>query len=156
MFQNPNLRKKLIYIIPAIVILWSQYLIYVVGPFYLTRTDPEMPYLLNGLNCAILEFNRIGHIDHPGTPFQLITGLFIRITFLLFGQGPIVEDVISRPEFYLTAASVMLTILTAFIILWLGKIILRSGGHFFGAIILQTSVFLSTVLINIPIRYIPD
>ena len=40
-------------------------------PFYSKSSDPEFPYLINGLNCAQLNFNWIGHIDHPGTPFQV-------------------------------------------------------------------------------------
>jgi hypothetical protein len=156
MFQNSDLNKKLVYIVPFIVLSWGLYLQWITGPFYLSRIDPEFPYLLNGLNCAILEFNRIGHIDHPGTPFQLLTGFFIRIIYFFFGKGPIVEDVISRPEFYLSAASIFFTVFTALIVLWLGKIVLRPGGQLFSVVILQSSLFLTTVLINIPIRYIPD
>jgi len=156
MLQNQNLHNKLIYIIPGILILWSLYLLHLVGPFYLTRTDPEYPYLMNGLNCAILDFFKIGHIDHPGTPFQLLTGLFIRITYWIAGHGGIVDDVITRPEFYLSWSSFYLTIINASVILWLGKIVIKNGNGLFEAIILQSVVFLSAVLIDLPSRYIPD
>lgn len=102
MTQDRPFNKALIYFIPVISILWSLYLIHLAGPFYLNRIDPEFPYLVNGLNCARLDFSRIGHIDHPGTPFQLLTGIFIRITYWIAGQGTVVEDVITRPEFYLS------------------------------------------------------
>ncbi|MBC8487468.1 MAG: hypothetical protein H8D45_15670 [Bacteroidetes bacterium] len=156
MFREPNYKKKLILIIPAIVVLWSLYINHLSGPFSLSHIDPEFPYLLNGLNCAILDFDRIGHIDHPGTPFQLLTGFFIRIIYWAAGKGPIVEDVISRPEMYLAWSSFLLSVLTAGIILWLGKIVLRQNNNLFGAVILQSSVFLNIVLIDIPSRYIPD
>ncbi len=156
MSKKPDLRKTIVYFVPAVVLAWGIYFQKIVGPFYLSRIDPEFVYLLNGLNCSILEFGRIGHVDHPGTPFQLLTGLFIRFTHLLFGQGPIVEDVISRPELYFSMASVLLTVITAWIILWLGKTASRTGARLFGVFVLQSSVFMTTVLINIPYRYMPD
>ncbi len=156
MDSNQNLNKILIYIIPGILILWSLYLLHLVGPFYLTHTDPEYPYLMNGLNCAILDFSKIGHIDHPGTPFQVLTGIFIRITYWIAGHGGIVDDVITRPEFYLSWSSFYLTIITASVIFWLGKIVIRNGNGLFESIILQSVVFLSAVLIDLPSRYIPD
>ena len=154
--MKPNYNKKLILIIPAIVVIWSLYLNHLSGPFFLSRIDPEYQYLLNGLNCAILDFDRIGHIDHPGTPFQLLTGFFIRIIYWAAGQGPIVEDVISHPEMYLAWSSFLLTVLTAYIILWLGKIVLQQNNNLFGAAILQSSLFLNIFLINMSSRYIPD
>jgi hypothetical protein len=151
-----TLKKNAIFIIPVLYLLWSLQLNLVGGPFSLSRCDPEYPYLLNGLNCAILEFNNIGHTDHPGTPFQIITGLFIRVTHLAIGQGPIVQDVLARPETYLAAASLFLSILTFLLLTWLGKIGMKAKGKFLGAFILQSSFFLSTVLIDMPLRYNPD
>lgn len=136
--------------------VWSLQLNLFGGPFSMTRSDPEYPYLLNGLNCATLEFNNIGHTDHPGTPFQMITGLFIRMTHVFIGQGPIVQDVLSRPETYLACASLFLTFLTFLLLYWLGRIAIRHEDRLIGAIILQSSILLSTVLLEIPIRYSPD
>ncbi len=148
--------KKLIFIIPSLFVVWSLYLFHLYGPFYLSRIDPEYVYLLNGLNCSILDFVRIGHVDHPGTPFQLITGLFIRIVYWAAGHGTVVDDVISRPEFYLGWSSFLLTMLTAGVTLWIGKVVIRNGGNFIDVLILQSSVFLNVILIDLPARYIPD
>lgn len=156
MNQNQSFKKALIYIIPGISILWSLYLIHLAGPFYLTRIDPEFPYLLNGLNCARLDFSRIGHIDHPGTPFQLLTGLFISITYWISGHGTMVEHVISYPEFYLSWSSFYLSVIIAIILLWFGKNIHANKGSLVELLILQSAVFLSIVLIDLPSRYIPD
>ena len=156
MFKSTLLIKIRIYLIPAIILIWSFFLNNLSGPFFLSVIDPEYPYLLNGLNCALFDFIRIGHTDHPGTPFQLITGLFIHITYWTVGEGSMVEDVISRPELYLKGASFLLSLLTAGIILWIGKIVLRKSNNLLGAVILQASLFLSTVLINMSSRYIPD
>ena len=156
MVKYLNLKNNWIYIVPGIVIIWSLFILKLYGPFYLTRIDPDYIYLLNGLNCAQLDFIRIGHVDHPGTPFQILTGLLIRITYWIAGQGPIVDDVISRPEFYLSFLSFFLTLITAGIILWLGKIIMKQEHNVIGILIIQSSLFVNLFLIDIPTRYIPD
>ncbi|MEZ5197903.1 MAG: hypothetical protein R2764_16415 [Bacteroidales bacterium] len=156
MNESSKINKRLIFVVPGVVILWSLFLSHLAGPFYLSRIDPEYPYLLNGLNCSLLEFIRIGHVDHPGTPFQVITGIFIQITYWFVGQGSLVEDVISRPELYLNAASFFLSVLTAGVVLWLGKVALNSKINLAGVIVLQLSVFFTSVLVDIPSRYIPD
>ena len=149
-------RQIVLLIIPALYLAWSLQLNLLGGLFSLSRSDPEYPYLLNGLNCATLNFNNIGHTDHPGTPFQMITGVFIRITHVFIGQGPIIQDVLSRSETYLASASVFLSFLTFLLIYWLGRIAIRNNGKLTGAIILQSSFLLSTVLVDMPLRYNPD
>ncbi len=149
-------RKYLILLIPALYLVWSLILNLQGGPFSLSRSDPEYPYLLNGLNCATLNFNNIGHTDHPGTPFQMVTGGFIRITHLLIGQKPLVEDVLSRPDTYLAIASVFLTFLTFLLLYWLGTVAMKTNGRLTGALILQSSLLLGNVLITLPLRYNPD
>ena len=156
MTQDHPFNKALIYLIPGISILWCLYLIHLSGPFYLSRIDPEFPYLMNGLNCALLDFSRIGHIDHPGTPFQLLTGFFIGITYLIAGQGAIVDDVISRPEFYLSWATFCLALMSGGVLLWFGKIVYRNKGSLIELLILQSALFIGNVLIDLPSRYIPD
>ncbi|MFO7617996.1 MAG: hypothetical protein R6V75_12180, partial [Bacteroidales bacterium] len=126
------------------------------GPYYLSRSDPEYPYLLNGLNCALLQFQNIGHTDHPGTPFQLLTGLFILITYVIGGEGALLDDVIRRPETYLSFASFYLAILTFLLLIWLGRLVMRHSGNLTGVFVLQATVLLSSVLIDFPIRYNPD
>jgi len=144
------------FIVPILYLAWSLFINHLAGPFYQNRSDPEYPYLLNGLNCATLDFNQIGHTDHPGTPFQMLTGVFIRVTHTVAGQGPIAEDVFSRPELYLAWSSFFLSILTFLALWWLGRIALRNGKDLNGALIMQSSVLLSSVLIDFPMRYNPD
>jgi len=152
-YRRSNILK---WVIPGLFLGWSLYLNHLAGPFYLNRSDPEYPYLLNGLNCAKLEFSMIGHTDHPGTPFQCLTGIFIRVTHWIAGEGSISEDVFARPEMYLAWSSFFLSVLTFLILLWLGRIALKSGGDLKGAMLMQSSVLLSPVLVDFPMRYNPD
>jgi len=156
MFKRLFQIHNLVMVIPILYMLWSIYLNYAFGPGYLSVIDPEYPYLLNGLNCAILEFNRIGHVDHPGTPFQLLTGLFIKLIYWLFGKGPIVEDVISRPDFYLSGASFLLSLLTASVVYWLGRVSLKTNKDIIAALILQAPILVLSEMMGISARYLPD
>jgi hypothetical protein len=149
-------RQIIIFIIPALYLVWSLQLNHTGGPFSLSRCDPEYPYLLNGLNCATLNFDQIGHTDHPGTPFQIVTGVFIRLTHLFIGQGPVDQDVLLRPEMYLSSASLFLSFLTFLLLYLVGRTGLLTTTKLAGAVILQSSFLLSNVLIDLPLRYNPD
>lgn len=152
-----RINKILVYGIPLLVVGWILYIHHLSGPFSLSRIDPEYAYLKNGLNCALGEFERIGHHDHPGTPFQLLTGLFIWIVYAFTGQGTLTEDVIGHPEKYLTGASLLLTFLTALVILWLGRIVYHANKKdTAGILLMQLSLFLNVVVLSLPSRYNPD
>ena len=81
MIRNDRIIRAILLFIPVLSVIWSLVLNHLSGPHYLSRTDPEYVYLLNGMNVSLLEFDRIGHVDHPGTPFQLITGLFMTLGY---------------------------------------------------------------------------
>ena len=74
-------------LLPLIYFLFYWWQLCLFPPFYASRIDPEYVYLINGLNCGIFKFPRIGHMDHPGTPFQFFTGICIRFIHLFFGKG---------------------------------------------------------------------
>jgi len=156
MHKKRTLNHLLILIIPVMYFVWSLIAHHLSGPFFLTRCDPEYPYLLNGLACAQFDFSRIGHFDHPGTPFQLLTGIFILLTYFVAGKGALVDDVISRPEFYLESSSLILAIISMAVLYWLGKVVFSADKPIVEALILQSSVLMSYFLIDLPSRYIPD
>ena len=142
-------------VVPLLYLLLYGYLIILSGPFYLTRIDPDYVYLLNGMNCSIFNFDRIGHLDHPGTPFQLFLGWCIDLIYLLSGKESIVADVLSRPEHYLAWCSDILAVLLFLIMVWAGKIGKKHLG-WSGAVILQLSPFFSPVMLDLSLRIMPD
>jgi len=115
-----------------------------------------MPYLINGLNAALLKFNRIGHFDHPGTPFQLFNGIAIRLTHLLSGKAPIAEDVFARPEHYLMGIKAVIAILQAWITLAIGMAAKRKNIDHSLILILQGGVLFSDMLLWTFGRAIPE
>jgi len=152
----PWSKQSFLYIIPGIIIIWTIYLNFFLGPFYLRSIDPEYMYVISGLNCATLDFNKIGHIYHPGTPQQLLTGLFFRIIHLFAGHNDIVTDVISDPELYLSLSNLMLAGITFFLLLRLGLLVYKHTSSILGALVLQASNFYTGVHFGILSRYTPD
>lgn len=141
---------------PLLIVGWGLYNIQLFYPYYTWAIDPEMPYLVNGLNAALLKFDRIGHFDHPGTPFQLFNGMVIRLAHLIKGQGSIVEDVFNRPAFYLGAISLALTLLCALLTFLAATEGRKRGMATASLLLMQGGLLLSDLLINLFSRAIPE
>ena len=154
--MNAFNKKFNIAIIPILLLGWGIFLMTFFDPFYSRSQDPEYPYLVNGLNCATLNFNYIGHIDHPGTPFQVYNGIVIRITHLFSGNGPIAQDVFARPEHYLNAISISLFLIQAFLIFLIGLYGFKRKIPFWQILLLQASFLFSDVLMWLCTRANPD
>ena len=59
-----------LWILPIFTLMWGIFILFYFDTFYSRNIDPEYPYLINGLNAAILKFNQIGHYDHPELLFK--------------------------------------------------------------------------------------
>ncbi|MCB0397147.1 MAG: hypothetical protein KDD36_10855, partial [Flavobacteriales bacterium] len=143
-------------IIPFLYFAWGLLYSHMQGPFFQTRIDPEYPYLLNGLHASLFEFTHIGHLDHPGTPFQLLTGFFIRMTHLAIGQGDLYSDVFQRPEMYLSAASFCMGIITMIALTWLGRVALCQTQNIRSAVVIQAAMLLCSITFGLPARFMPE
>jgi len=154
--MNAFNKKFNIAIIPILLLGWGIFLMTFYDPFYSRSQDPEYPYLINGLNCATLNFNYIGHIDHPGTPFQVYNGIMIQITHLISGNGSMVQDVFARPEHYLNAISASMFLIQAFLIFLVGLFGFKRKIPFWQIALLQASFLFSDVLMYLCSRANPD
>ncbi|MEX2219103.1 MAG: hypothetical protein WD749_10130 [Phycisphaerales bacterium] len=97
------------------------------GPFYLEiNTDPEYAYLLNSLLVA--EGSAPCHMDHPGTPVQVVGAGAIRALHLVRG-GPLRDDVLLHPEVYLRAIRVAVVGLAAALSAIGGALAVRATGR---------------------------
>lgn len=111
--------------------------------------DPAYAYLFNGL--LILEGYPPYHIDHPGTPLQLLFALtiFIRwlITRLLTGSSlDFVDSVISDPESYLFDMAVLLLALNLYALTFFGRRISDATGKIYLGMFCQLSILCFTIM----------
>lgn len=136
-----------LWILPLFTLAWGVFILFFLDTFYARNIDPEYPYLINGLNAALLKFNQIGHYDHPGTPFQLFCGFIIRITHLFTGKRSISQDVINRPEYYLYSISLFLVILQSILVYIIGFIGQKRGIKKTPLLLLQSGILLNFVLL---------
>jgi hypothetical protein len=108
--------------LPLLLIVCSWYLNNARGAYWLgSNSDPEYVYLLNAANLAMM--HGVGHIDHPGTPVQVLGAVVIRAVYHLRGSAVngLQADVLKRPEFYLKAiqtAMLMLNVLMLWLLGW--------------------------------------
>lgn len=143
-------------IIPLLLLTWGLFIMAFFDPFYSRSSDPEYPYLVNGLNCAILKFNFIGHYDHPGTPFQVFNGIIIRITYWITGKDTIITDVFARPEHYMNAISTSLLLIQVALTFLIGYWGIKRKIAYWQIAILQASFLFNDVLMWLFSRANPD
>ncbi len=111
--------------------------------------DPAYAYLFNGL--LILEGYPPYHIDHPGTPLQLLFALTIFIRWGLtrvFGDSTldIVDSVINNPESYLHDMAVLLLVLNLVALTFFGRRIAESTGKIYLGMFCQLSLLSFTIM----------
>ena len=111
--------------------------------------DPAYAYLFNGL--LILEGYPPHHIDHPGTPLQLLFALTIFIRWGLtrvFGESTldIVDSVIDNPEAYLHDLAVLLLVLNLAALTFFGRRIAQATGKVYLGMFCQLSLLSFTIM----------
>lgn len=131
-------------VLPLVLYTSVSYLKQFKGPyFYGTNADPDYVYLLNSLNIARLKLP--GHIDHPGTPVQVIGAFTLRATHFFSGKGKIVDDVLARPEFYLHCIYAVFLGLNVVVVFLTGLLIWQASLRVELAMLFQVAPFLTIV-----------
>jgi hypothetical protein len=154
--MKPVYKHLVLWIIPLTVLVWGSFILWFYDPYSARASDPEYPYLINGLNVALLDFNRIGHTDHPGTPFQLYCGLIIRICYWLSGKDDIAFDVMNRPDFYLNNINLSLIILQAVLTGIIGFFGKKRGIGIFPLFFLQSGTCCNPLMLAMFNRVFPE
>lgn len=134
----------LLLILPAILLVTSKRVNDARGPFWLSaNSDPDYVYLLNSANMA--EFEKVGHIDHPGTPVQLIGAVTIRLAHYFYNPfgDTFHADIAKRPEFFLHVINKVLVLLNFLLFFLLGAVAFHLTKDFGAALILQLTPFIA-------------
>ena len=150
----PNKYKTLaLLIVPVLLAVVGFFFLKVAFPLHSGSPgydqDPAYAYLFNGL--LILEGYPPYHIDHPGTPLQLLFTLTIFIRWGLtrvFGEGAlnIVDSVINNPEAYLHDMAVLLLVLNLAALVFFGRRIAEATGKIYLGMFCQLSLLSFTIM----------
>ncbi len=109
--------------------------------------DPAYAYLYNSLNMATFKLS--GHVDHPGTPMQVIGGVVLRVSYLIkpYGGETLADAVIQQPEYYLKILNRSVAWLSVLFILSIGLIVHRFTRNIWYALLIQSTPLLSALLL---------
>ena len=147
-----------LFILPLLLVITAVSLNNARGPYWLAgNLDPEYVYLLNSANLAGLK--GVGHIDHPGTPVQVIGAVTLRVVhfFNFSSRVDLHTDVLTRPEYYLNAINIVFIAMNAIILCVLGIVTFLLTRSIFAGLWLQLAPFFSiTILQSGLIRVSPE
>ncbi len=140
----------LLLIIPVCFILFSLLLRKTEGPYFNSLADPSYAYLVNSLSLAQMNGSHIGHVDHPGTPLQITGAVTVKLLYTFSHEKDnIAEDVLYRPEYYITAIDYTLIFLDAIGLYITGLIIFSVKNNIFISLFFQTVPFVSMKLLEV-------
>lgn len=146
---SPNSARFLVFVLPALLLISSPFLMAAHGPFYLNgNLDPDYAYLFNSL--LLLNGHPPSHIDHPGTTVQSLGALVIFLRSVLTAASSNIPEmtisVLKEPESALVAIHRVILLLLSVALAWVGwKMAARKGIAF--AILFQTlSLGFATVI----------
>jgi len=142
-------------LVPIVIIVSYSYLDSARGPyFYAHNSDPEYAYLLNSLNIA--ELKSPSHIDHPGTPLQVLGGLCIGIANIGNPGDITQQNVINESEYYLYLLNMLLAAVIAGAALLVGIFAFEISGKLYLGLLLQVSLFCSPHIYHELVRVRPE
>ena len=125
------------------------------GPYWLgMNSDPEYAYLFNSL--LILSGKPPFLIEHPGIPVETLGAVVVRTLFGVSGRGSLIDDVVRRPELYLSAIHLCLISVTALLVFCAGVIVLKQTQQVSLAILVQLAPWLSVNLLEELSRVRPE
>jgi hypothetical protein len=142
-------RRLPLLIVPLLVALTTGVLLHLIAPIYAGLVpydyDPAYIYLFNGL--GIVEGHVPRHVDHPGTPLQVLIGLIVfaaHAVMRLTGAtaSDIGASVMAAPEAYLAVVSAVTLALNVFAIFYLGLRVLRATARIELALASQAGLLL--------------
>ncbi len=122
--------------IPSIVLLCAVLLGASAGPYWLgPNYDAAYQYLMNGL--YLVKGFPPTHVDHPGTPVQMLCALVIGVFNIGRPAAGTVDRVLIAPEFYLHAVFAVLVILSFLTSVLLAAYVYRRTRNKLAALLVQ-------------------
>ena len=149
-------QKLLLIIVPVLYLVAGIYFRLLLGNLSLRSVDPDYVYFMSGLSISE-GFLKVGHIDHPGTPLQILIGIIFRIVFLFRGNNvSYIEDVFLHPDLYLSSANLFITVITTALLVYAGYKTFNITKSVFYAVLVQTAPFLPVIWYDLIGRITPE
>jgi hypothetical protein len=145
--ENKHFSKTMksfsMFLAPLGIVILAAFLRHVYGPFWLGNLfEAEYTYLMNSL--AVSQGFQAFHADHPGSTLQLFGAALLFAVHIITGKGgALVDDVLIRPEFYLSSIYYSLIFILFISILFAGLLSLRWTGNYAASLLLQLALILS-------------
>jgi hypothetical protein len=155
-WNTNQLQKALLVVIPLLYFIVGSYFRSLLGNLSLRSCDPEYIYFMSGLTIADGVI-KVGHIDNPGTPLQLLVALVFRIVYFIRSTPtPFLDDVLTHPDLYIGVVSLSLTALSTLLLLFAGYKVYKYTKNIVYAILIQTSIFLPIIWYDLVGRVAPE
>ncbi len=145
--QNPTANYKIIllWFIPLLYLITGVYFRQLLGNLSLRNMDPDFVYYISGLTISD-GMLKVGHIDHPGTPLQLLLAGIFRLIFLFRGnKESFIEDVFMYPNLYISISSTVIIALTAGMLFYAGRFVYRQTRSVSYSLLIQTIPILPVI-----------
>ena len=151
-----ELQKSLVFVLPIIYFIIGSYFRDLLGNYSLRCFDPEYIYFMSGLTISDGAI-KVGHIDNPGTPLQLLVALVFRITYFIRSTPTAyLDDVFTHPDLYLSVVNQTITLLTTLLLLFAGTKVYKLTHNVLIAILVQTAPFLPLIWYDLIGRVVPE
>jgi hypothetical protein len=149
-------QKSLVFILPVLYFIIGSYFRDLLGNFSLRCFDPEYIYFMSGLTISD-GIIKVGHVDNPGTPLQLLVALVFKITYYIRSTPTAyLDDVFTHPDLYLSVVNHVITLLTTLLLLFSGMKVFKYTKNVLYAILLQTAPFLPLIWYDLIGRVVPE
>ncbi|HHJ10844.1 MAG TPA: hypothetical protein ENK25_08125 [Bacteroidetes bacterium] len=153
---SSTLESRLLFLALPVVFLMIVLLIHFsYGPFFMHHIDPEYFHLYSGICLSRLSLS-VEYIAHPGTTLQILFAISARIVDLLQPTSDLITNLISNPEQYIHGTNILLNIINAFVLFFLGFYTYRCSGNYGYAFLLQLIPFSSHYLLTVSARLIAE
>lgn len=138
--EKNNHRHLLLLPMPVITFFSCTYFALFINNSY--SIDPDFAYLFNGLNIIRGENFAITHVDHPGTPLQVLIGIFIFIISMFRDADDMTSDVMKNPQVYIQTIIISIAFFYSLVLYFAGKQYLKYRHSLSGALMIQVSFLL--------------
>lgn len=152
--MKKNIKNYYLYLLPLITLCVGSYFYFAIFPLYSGPAgfdqDPAYAYLFNGL--LLLNGKAPFHIDHPGTPLQIICAMVMYVSWIYLKINGITtlnlnDSVFNDPELYLRNIAFILAMLNIYALYYLGKKIYDETKNILLSILNQLGMFAFFIVI---------